>query len=228
MNIKSGFNTYAAWMVVACLLLVSGGARAQGFLKLQRDSLPLFRGFSVSVDLAGLAQMQLGDYGQYEGALRLNLNNQYFPIFELGYGKASHVDDEVTGISYRTQAPYFRIGADVNIMKNKRSDNRIFAGLRYAFTSYKVDIDRRPFPDPVWLWETSFGVKDEPCSQHWVEIVFGIDGKVAGPVHLGWSVRYRWRMAHNDGVMDNTWYVPGFGIQDSNKLWGTFNLSVDI
>ena len=156
---------------------------AQSFLKLERDSVPFFRGFAVSADLVGLAQMQFGDYGQYEGALRLNLHDQYFPIVEVGVGRANHQDDEVTGITYKTSAPYFRVGLDVNIMKNKHAPNRIYAGVRYGYTSYKVNIDRQPFPDPVWKWETSYGVVDEPYSQHWAEILFGIDAKLAGPLH---------------------------------------------
>ena len=201
---------------------------AQGFLKWQQDTVPLFRGFAVSADLAGFAQMLLSDYGQYEAALRLNLHDQYFPTVEVGIGKAKHENDEVTGISYRTQAPYFRIGADVNLMKNKHTGNRIFAGIRYGFTSYKVDMDRQPFPDPVWKWDTSFGVKDESCSQHWLEVLLGIDAEVAGPLHLGWSVRYRRRLAHNDGLPGKTWYVPGYGTQESSRIGYTFNLTIDI
>ncbi|MBR1933302.1 MAG: hypothetical protein IJ841_06420 [Prevotella sp.] len=210
------------------LLLASAGAGAQGFFKYQQDSIPLFRGFAVSFDLVGLAQLQLSDYGQYEAALRLNLHDQYFPTFELGYGRANHEDDEVTGISYKTHAPYFRIGADVNIMKKKHTGNRVFIGFRYAFTSYKVDVSRQPFPDPVWKWDTSFGVSGESCHQHWAELLFGIDAKVAGPLHLGWSARYRTRLAHDDGIIGKTWYVPGYGTQDSSALGATFNVTIDI
>ena len=202
--------------------------RAQGFLKFERDSIPFFRGFAVSVDMVGLLQLQLSDHGQYEAALRVNLHDQYFPILELGYGKANHHDDEVTGISYKTDAPYFRIGADVNLMKRKHTGNRIYGGLRYAFTSYKVDVSRQPFPDPVWKWDTSFGVHGESCNQHWVEVVFGIDSKIYGPFHLGWSVRYKTRVSHSEGVMGNTWYVPGYGTQEKSVLGTTFNVIIDI
>ena len=201
---------------------------AQGFLKFERDTIPMFRGVAVGADLAGALQMQLGDYGQYEGFVKVNLHDQYFPTLEVGYGKASHEDDIVTGISYHTSAPYFRIGADVNLMKKKHTGNRILIGLRYGFTSYKVDLTRQTFPDPVWLWDTSYGVKDEPCRQHWAEALFAIDAKVAGPLHMGWSVRYRKRLAHNDGRTEKTWYVPGYGIQESTRLGYTFNVMIDI
>ncbi len=214
-----------AFILAACC---ANNAAAQGFLKLERDSIPMFRGVSVGLDVAGAAQLALSDYGQLEAIARVNLHDQYFPTLEIGIGRASHKDDEVTGISYHTKAPYFRLGADVNLMKKKHTGNRVFAGLRYAFTSYNVDIDCRPFNDPVWLWNTSYGVKDERCHQHWVEVLFGIDAKVAGPLHLGWSVRYRKRIAHNDGLMQKTWYVPGYGIQESSRLGYSFNATIDL
>ncbi len=213
---------------ILAVLALSSSVRAQGFLKFERDSVPFFQGVAVSVDLAGAAQLQLSDYGQLEAAMRVNLHNQYFPTFEVGLGKASHEDDQVTGISYRTKAPYFRLGADVNLMKKKHTGNRIFAGVRYACTYYKVDMDRQNFPDPVWKWDTGFGVRDEKCNQHWAEVLLGIDAKVAGPLHLGWSVRYRKRLFHNDGQQEKTWYVPGYGIQESTRLGYTFNLTIDI
>jgi hypothetical protein len=216
-------------LVVSLLFLLGSlGAAAQGFLKLEKDTIPLFRGFALSFDMVGAAQMMLSDHGQYEGAFRLNLHDQYFPIAEIGYGHANHENDEVTGISYKTSAPYFRVGVDVNVMKKKHTGNRVYVGARYGFTSYNVDINSRPFPDPTWQWETSFGVRDEACSQHWAEFLFGIDAKVFGPFHLGWSARYKFRLAHDDGKMGKTWYVPGFGMQDTSSLGATFNVIIDI
>jgi len=210
------------------LMLVSLTANGQKLFRLEKDSIPLMRGFQVSFDLVGAAQMMFGDYGQYEAALRLNLHDQWFPIVEVGYGKANHEEDLVTGLTYKTSAPYFKAGVDFNLLKQKHQSNRLFAGFRYAYTSYKVDLWRQNLPDPVWLWETGFGVRDEQCSQHWLEAVIGIDAQVFGPFHLGWSVRYKQRLAHDDGLIGKTWYVPGFGLWDTSALGATFNVIIDI
>jgi hypothetical protein len=209
-------------------MLLSLTANGQKLFRLEKDSIPLMRGFQVSFDLVGAAQMMFGDYGQYEAALRLNLHDQWFPIVEVGYGKANHEEDLVTGLTYKTSAPYFKAGVDFNLLKQKHQSNRLFAGFRYAYTSYKVDIWRQNLPDPVWLWETGFGVRDEQCSQHWLEAVIGIDAQVFGPFHLGWSVRYKQRLAHDDGLIGKTWYVPGFGLWDTSALGATFNVIIDI
>lgn len=218
----------AVTVLLVAHLLWPASALAQGFLRLEQDSVPFFRGVAVGFDVAGAIELQLSDHGQLEAMGRVNLHDQYFPTLEVGVGRAKHEHDEVTGITYRTSAPYFRIGADVNLMKNKHTGNRVFAGLRYGFTSYKVDLDRQAFPDPVWQWATSYGVKDESCYQHWAELLFGIESKVFGPLHLGWSVRYRRRLAHDDGRPGKTWYVPGYGIQESSRLGYTFNAIIDI
>ena len=83
------------------------------------DTIPLFRGVAVSADLAGIAQIAFSDYGQYEAALRINLKDKYFPIIELGYGQANS-ENIISKLSYKTKAPYGRIGMDFNLMKNKK------------------------------------------------------------------------------------------------------------
>jgi hypothetical protein len=223
-------SSYISRLTVSLLLLltVPQHADAQKLFKLEKDSIAFFRGFALSFDLVGPAKLMLSDYGEYEGALRINLHDQWFPVFELGLGHADHAKDEVTGLSYKTAAPYFRVGLDFNLLKKKHGPNRMYGGFRYAYTSYKVDLWRANYPDPTWLWDTSFGVVGEKCSQHWLEAVLGVDAEIVGPLHLGWSVRYKRRLAHNDGIMGKTWYVPGFGIYGGSRLGGTFNVIFDI
>lgn len=213
------------------LLLVFMVLPSQAQLKMfrmEQDSIPFFRGFSVSFDVVGPAMLAMSDHGEIGGALRVNLHDQWFPIFEAGIGRAKHENDEVTAITYRTTAPYFRLGMDWNVLRNKHQSNRMYAGFRYAFTAYKTDIIREALPDPVWQYDSGFGVEGMSCSMHWAEIVLGIDAKVFGPLHLGWNVRYKRRLFHNEGDLGTTWYVPGFGTNDRDNLAANFNVIIDI
>ena len=225
-------SSFISRLTVSLLLLFVGLGSTQAqvtkMFTMEKDSIPLFCGLSVSFDLVGPAMMLLSDHGEYEGALRVNLHDQWFPIFEMGLGRANHEKDEVTELTYKTSAPYFRIGMDWNILRKKHQPNRMYAGFRYAFTSYNVDIIREDLPDPVWQSSTGFGVKDMSCNMHWMEIVLGIDAKVFGPLHLGWTVRYKRRLIHNDSTLGATWYVPGFGINDKDNLAANFNIIIDI
>jgi hypothetical protein len=230
MMVRPNISTFTSRIIISltALIALAAPAQAQKLFKLEKDSVPLMRGFQVSFDLFGAGMLMLSDYGQYEGALRLNLHDQWFPIVEIGIGKANHSEDMITGLSYKTTAPYYRIGVDFNLLKKKHQANRLYGGIRYAFTSYKIDLWREDFPDPAWQWNTGFGVFGESCSQHWLEAVFGVDAKVVGPIHLGWSVRYKLRLFHKDGIVGKTWYVPGYGTWGETRLGGTFNIMVDI
>ena len=134
--IRTRTYTCISRLVASLLLLITAQSlSAQKIFRMEKDSIPFFRGFAVSFDLIGPAKLALGDYGEYEGALRINLHDQWFPIFEMGLGRANHSKDEVTELAYKTSAPYFRVGMDWNIMKKKHEPYRIYAGWRYAFTS---------------------------------------------------------------------------------------------
>ncbi len=221
-------NSLRRILLATCLLC--GAMAAQGQSKLfsiENDSVPLFCGVAVSVDLVEPVLFAVSDKGGMEGAVRVNLHNQYYPVFELGYGRADYTD-EVTEMHYKTSAPYFRIGCDLNLLKKKTSDRRLYGGIRYAFTSFNVDMSRATLNDPVWGWPSDFVVDGETCSQHWFELVLGLDTKVAGPIHLGWNIRYKRRLSHKDTSAGEAWYVPGYGVNGDTRIGANFNVIIDI
>ena len=71
------------------LMAVTSASAQVKFFSFQKDSIPTFRGFAVSFDLVGAGLMQFSDNGQYEGALRVNLHDEWFPIIEIEIGRAS-------------------------------------------------------------------------------------------------------------------------------------------
>ncbi len=221
---------FALRLAVSLLLLVAVTpiTKAQKVFRMEKDSIPLFRGFSLTFDMVGPATLLLSDRGTYEGALRLNLHDQWFPAFEMGIGRANHESDEVTGITYKTTAPFFRLGMDWNVMKNKHLPNRIYAGFRYALTYYNADITRKNLVDPIWKTASDFGTEGIACHMHWAEIVFGIDAQIWGPIHLGWMLRYKRRLIHKESELGTTWYVPGFGTNDKDTFGANFNVIIDI
>ncbi len=223
-------STYTSRLVISLLLVsITSAAFSQPkIFKVEKDSIPVYRGIAISADLVGPAMLLLSDHGEYEGALRVNLHDEIFPVVEIGIGRANHDNDEVTGITYKTKAPYFRLGVDWNLLKNKHRPNRLYGGFRYAYTNYTVDIIRQQFPDPVWQYDSGFGVEGMGCWQHWLEGVLALDAKVAGPLHLGWAVRYKRRLFHHEGEIGRTWYVPGYGIYGNSRMSANFYIIFDI
>ena len=193
----------------------------------EKDSTRFFKGVAVSVDVVGAAQMLLSSYGQYEAALHVNLKDKWIPVVEIGLGKAD-ADDPATNLTYKTSAPYAKVGVDFNLTKNKHDVYRVIGGVRYAFTSFKYDVSGPVVKDPIWKSEAPFTLDGVKCSQHWMELVAGVDAKVAGPLRMGWTVRYRRRLVHSDDQYGAPWYVPGYGRSGNSRLGGTFNITFEL
>ena len=235
MTVKRTSSFVSRVIAISLLLIAVTTATAQSRkdatadkkLTAQKDTVAFFRGVAVSADVVGLAQLAFSDYGQYEAALRINLKDRYFPVFELGYGTADS-DNPTTNLKYKTSAPYWRVGMDFNIAKNKHDAYRVYAGARYAMTYYKFDVVGSGLKDPVWGDDVVYDMKGIKANYHWLEAVFGVDAKIAGLLRLGWSVRYRRRLIHDDGNIGKTWYVPGYGKQGGSRLGGTFNIIFEI
>lgn len=216
-------------LAISLLLIATLPATAQQKKRMvaEPDTIPLFRGVAVSADLAGIAQLALSDYGQYEAALRVNLRDKYFPVIELGMGKAD-ANDVATNLTYKSSAPYGRIGVDFNVMKNKHDINRVYVGGRYAFSSFDFDVSSPGITDPVWGDVVEYNHEGNKATWHWMEFVAGIDAKIWKMVRLGWSVRYKRRLSNKDPEIGKPWYVPGYGKEGGSRIGASFNLIFEL
>ena len=145
----------------------------------------------------------------------------------MGWGLSDKTDD-VTRQHFKTNAPYFRIGCDYNVANDKLSGNRIFVGLRYAFTTFSYDLEGPAMNDPVWGRSLPYNFKGLNSRAQWGEVVFGLEAKIWKIFHLGWSFRYRKRFSQKATPAGQAWYIPGYGKNDGSAWGGTFNLIFDI
>ena len=171
-----------------------------------------FQSLTVGVDLVGPVMQVLSSQYDYQAFAQMNIKGQYLPVFELGYGRADK-EDYYSKVKYKAKAPFFRIGCDYNILKNKVDDYRLTVGLRYGFTSFNYDTST-----PTDSLKTVFADTSGKCTLHWAEVVVGVDAKVWGPLHMGWSVRYRRRLkcSYDD---KEPLYAPGFGNAVESARW---------
>lgn len=189
--------------------------------------LPLIAGVSVMADACGAFMAAFTPYGQYEAAVRLNMRGKYFPVFEMGLGVSDHTN-ETTELHYNVHSPYYRLGLDYNFCKNVRSGNRLFAGVRYGFTTFKYDLSGPDLTDAIYGGTLPYRFEGVRGTNHWAEVLFGLETKVWGILHLGWSIRYKFRLYNKESNLGNAWYIPGYGKNDSHALGGSFNLIFDI
>ena len=188
---------------------------------------PLLAGCSVGFDVCGTVMALASPFGQYEGMFRVNLKNRFFPTAELGIGVSNHTD-ETSNIKYKTASPYLRLGVDYNFLKDRHSGNRLFGGIRLAYTSYKFDLSAPDLKDPIYGTTVPFNLIGIKGNMLWSEGMFGVEAKIWKFFHVGWSVRYKLRLHEGKTEVDNAWYVPGYGRYGSNGLGGSFNVVFDI
>lgn len=228
MQIKNT-SSFISILAISLLLLFPNAGNAQRrkpVTTVVKDTVPLFRGISVGVDVVGAAMAVMSDYGQYEGVAVVNLKDKYFPTIEIGIGNADKKDD-ITGTTFTTRAPYFRIGTDFNVMKNKHDIYRVIVGARAAYTSFSYDFGNPNVKDPIWGGPVDYSVSNVPCNFLWAELVGGVNAKILGPIHLGWTVRYRARLYAKSSPYGAPWYVPGYGLNSTSRLGIVFNICLD-
>ena len=86
MTHRKNISTYISRIAISLLLIVAAtgnGRSQQKNIIIPEDSIPMFRGFAVSFDLVGPAMLALSDHGEYEGAFRLNLHDQWNKIGDI-------------------------------------------------------------------------------------------------------------------------------------------------
>lgn len=224
-------TSLSALLLISILfLLASGTAGAQrrtSTVKEKEDSTAFFRGIAVGVDAIGPAMRLLASYGQYEALLRLNIKDRYYPVVEAGVGTADK-SDETTGTEFKTSAPFARVGCDFNMLKNKHDDYRFLVGGRLGYTSFKYDVRSPGIADPIWRTQAAYGAVGNKGSQFWAEVVGGVDARIWGMIRMGWTVRYKLRLAHKADGIGEPWYVPGYGRGGSSRLGATFNILLEL
>ena len=124
------------------------------------------------------------------------------------------------------------------LAKKKEKNSYLYAGLRYAFSSFKYDVSTLPANDPIWgdvignpsleddYWGGSvpFSHLGMKGSVQWLEIVLGVKVRIYKNFNMGWSVRMKYKTKASIGEYGAPWYVPGYGKYKSNNMGITYSL----
>lgn len=200
---------------------INQAAEAAQALQNDKAGTKLFRGFGAGIDLLGIGFQALGDHSEYQAYLVANIKGTYFPVVEGGYGKGSKYDDN-TFVSYKADGMFGRIGCDYNILNKKTDPYRLTLGLRYGMSKFNYDTTL-----PTDTTHTVFTTTSEKCTLHWLELVLGVNAKIWGPIHMGWSLRYRRRLKCSEYVYDPQ-YAPGYGNATSLvQFMGTYTIGIE-
>ena len=187
-----------------------------------KEIFPLYNGTFVGLDLYGLGGNVFGSkFTSSEVSVDVNLKNRFFPVLEVGYGKT---DDEENSISYKSSAPYFRVGMNYNMMFRKKNMSHLYLGWRYGFSALSYDVKGSALEDDIYSGEVPFESMGEKTNAHWMELLFGIRAQVYKNFLMGWSLRYKAKLSVKENAHSTPWYIPGFGENKSTNFGVTYSL----
>lgn len=215
---------------ISILLALPLATSAQESNSKNCDSSLAFKGIGISADLYGGISTLFNDYISGEIAINANIGNRFFPIVEIGYG-STDTTDEITGIYYKSAAPYYRVGLNYNFFYNKKGkleDYRLYALARYGMTTAEYDVTTPPITDPAWGGTASLDLKGVKSSCSWFELGVGVEAKICKNFYMGWSVRYKTLINADKGKNSDIWYIPGYGENKSGCFGATYSLIYNI
>ncbi|MGL5958499.1 MAG: DUF6048 family protein, partial [Phocaeicola sp.] len=196
---------------------------------LEEKKVPFYQGLNIGIDLLGIGSKLFGgNILSSEVSLEANLKNRYIPVIELGYAKAEATHEE-TQIYYKTTAPYFRVGANYNILYNKPYlPGYLFVGARVGYTSFSYDVITPGAKDPIWGEIIPVAYENVKSQSTWGEVVIGIKTELFKGVCMGLSARWKIRFNSGKALNSEPWYTPGFGSNNSSTFGFTYNLSYNL
>ena len=215
--------------MILCLSIFTVSAQKKIIEKTDTIKEPIYHGFTVQVDLASviIPLFLSNNTYSYEAGIQVDLKHKFFPIVELGMGGANKTTTE--NIGFATNAPFGKIGIDVNLLKRKKdakpTNNLFLAGVRMGMTHFNYKITNATITNDYWGGTEVVDYSNIPtCTKVWWEIVAGVRVEVAKNIFMGWNIRTRNLLTQDvDGVVA-PWYIPGFGINAANN-WG-FNYTL--
>lgn len=158
-----------------------------------------------------------------EATGRIQFNNKWFAVGELGY---ENVSFDKESYDYDSNGSFLRLGVDYNIFRVEEIGNNdnIILGFRYglAVTDYKSD--RYTINDDYWGdYHGTMG--NGTSTAHWGEFVFGLRSEIFKNFYMGWSVRARAIFYINNTQQLEPYAIPGYGKRDnSTNVSFTYNL----
>lgn len=191
----------------------------------QNDSTKQFKinSFRLEVDVSPVVTSFLnrGETYNYEAAIQFEINNKFYPVFEMGYGGAEK--SAASGIVYQGDALFYRLGMDFNLIKPKagvvQKNNFFLVGGRLGFSHFNYDLFGVEITNNYW-GTTDTQDMTKPSSNLWFEITAGVRVEIVKNVYIGWTVRSKNMLTQVKEGAYKAFHVPGFGIYGDGGVWG--------
>ncbi|WP_456460662.1 DUF6048 family protein [Reichenbachiella sp.] len=172
-----------------------------------------------ATDVVGLGKTLFTDEIKLEFHSKVDFG-QYYLAGEFGVDKINPTGE---GFDYSSEGTFFRVGPHINMMPYNRHRSSIFFGLMYARSNFKDKISYDQV-DQGWGAST-LNYANDNLTARWFEANLGINVKIAGPIYLGYTLRFKFSKSLSGNEELFPFEIPGYGKADKGGQFG-FNYYV--
>ncbi len=214
-------STSGCILRVSSLLVLLLAARAGVAQTAGRDTL-YTKGVRIGFDLSRIANYYISErkVRSFEVTADVRLQNKLLYVAEAGI--ATIAKDAPT-YTFQSNGYYARLGIDRNMLKG--GNDILFFGARYALSAFNFQSDRFVISEPYWKEDLVSNYPKERFLAQWLEGVAGLKGNVFGNFYLGFTTRFKLRVALSGNRNVGAITIPGFGDASQRSAFG-FNYYV--
>ena len=173
-------------------------------------------GIRIGTDLISIAKTQ---YVKSFSGWEVNAEVDFYRYYlAMEYGSWGRTYYPVNG-QYTNDGNYFRVGVDVNFLKNDPDKNVFFIGLRSGHSTFSeyflVSVD-----DPIWGSQPATQYVNNDVKARWMELTTGLRVKIWKVLWMGYTARFKFGLKTRNAIDMLPSDVPGFGRTDKPTTWG--------
>lgn len=177
---------------------------------------PRLTDLTVGVNFAEPLFMVFGQsYASADVNATLNMWNRIQPTIELGLGWAKTTPDDLHFIYRGKPSPYFKVGMNYNFMFKNSPDYQALLGIRLGYSTFSYEVTDILYNNSYWQEVISGSISDHSHAL-WGEAGVGLRVKLAGPISMGWMLRYHGIFNYGKSEHSRPWFIPGYGPRKSS------------
>lgn len=209
-------------IVFTCLALTAMGQQSNQELKIGQpkpDWRPSMIRVSYDIIPVGEAIFTSTRSGQHFQA-SVDFHKYFFMV---EYGTQQTQRGERFSYQYENNGSYFRLGPEVNLLKNSVINTLNF-GIRYARSTFDDQVSFTKTLDNGTVNPTEIPVNESNNGvvAQWAELTAGLNVNVWKGMYMGYTIRYKFRRKITGNDVLTPYDIPGFGLHE-NRLGVGFN-----
>lgn len=200
------------------------GDTATALAEARKDSLrrvykhyPLLTDLSIGLNFVEPLFMAFGQtYASADINATLNMWNRLQPTVEIGMGWAKTTPDDKNFTYKGKPSPYFKLGANYNLMFKNSPDYQALIGLRLGYSTFSYDVTDIRYYNSYWQEQLTPGITGQRSHALWGEIGLGLKVKLWERVSMGWMIKYHGLFNYGKKEQSRPWFIPGYGPRSSS------------